>query len=163
MNLSFNKKPIWQHKIYIVPRAKQSVRFRGFKQAGKCKCMSYADPELKQYQEEIKKDFYIRNNVPEKPFIAPLAIQVVFAFPISKSDINTKRKKEKYEQNGRWIFMAVSNNDYDNLCKPLNDSMNKTIIQDDGMIAKADIFKIKCDKPFISIKIYELTYKGELF
>ena len=173
MNLSFNKKLVWSHKVDIVPQAKQSGKIGVLKKKilGAIRCfncgntpmsvrgMMYPDKKKKAYQDAITASFL--HNTPRTPFIGPMGIQVTFGFPFTKADEATKAKRQLIAENGGWIFLAASNNDYDNLCKPLNDSMNKVIIQDDGMISKADIFKIKCHKPFVSIKLFKLTHKGE--
>jgi len=152
VKIKFDTEIIWKRRINIVPEPKQSSSFtkKGF---------AFTPAKKKRYQEAIRHAVSVCEDLPEMPHEGPLAIQVIFCFPLTKSDQNTKKRRAFLEQNGNWLFACSSRNDLDNLLKPVSDALNKLIIVDDGHICSANLVKIKAHQPFISIVVSKISYK----
>ena len=152
--MNFNQAIVFEIRLNIVPEPKQSTKFTrsGF---------AYTPRNKADYQNAIKQAVMNSKDLPEKPLDCPLLIEVVFGFPINESDLSTKKKREFFSWNDKWLFANSKRNDLDNLLKPVADALNKVVIADDGLIVKSDLTKIKVERPFIEIKLYKLSYLGD--
>ena len=141
----------WSIKINIVPQPKQSAQFskRGF---------AYTPAKKKKYQKALK-DAIAASELPKELFEGPLSMGIEFCFPLTDSDTKTKKKRQKLEDNGGWMFASSQRiGDLDNLMKPVSDALNGLVIVDDGHICIARLTKIKAAEPYIKINLAKIGH-----
>jgi Holliday junction resolvase RusA-like endonuclease len=152
--MNFNKNLVFEIRLNIVPEPKQSTKFT---RAG----FAYTPRNKADYQNAIKQAVMNSKDLPEKPYDCPMMIEIVFGLPLTDSDLSTKKKREFFMWNDKWLFANSKRNDLDNLTKPVADAFNQIVIADDGLIVKSELTKIKVERPFIEIKLYKLSYLGD--
>ena len=157
----YNAGLVWADTIFIEPVPKQSTKFRAFMAGGKPTAMAYIPADKKKYQADLVAK--IKERVSMVPLSCPVGAVITFLFKAPAERTNTKKKRAAWEARGSWGFCTAKNKgDFDNLMKPLGDSMNELTYDDDSLICDGRIRKFEITgESRIEIKLYKLEYLQE--
>ena len=103
-----------------------------------------------------KADFLAKcmENKPDKPYIGPLRLELIFRFPRPKSHYRTGKFADQLKENAP--FYHISTQDIDNLSKFVCDALNKIFWRDDSIITQMQLGKQYSDTPGVIITVTEI-------